>query len=69
MRQATLQGFEAKGISREEGEALLKGMDFVSYNNFQVLPKEAKALLNMDKSQVPNLRITMLQNGNFSHNG
>lgn len=24
MRQATLQGFEAKGISKEEGEALLK---------------------------------------------
>lgn len=24
MRQATLQGFEAKGISKEEGEALLE---------------------------------------------
>ncbi|KAG5610482.1 hypothetical protein H5410_021763 [Solanum commersonii] len=47
----------------------LGGTNFLRYNNFQALPKEAKALLNMDKRQIPNLRITMLQNGNFTHNG
>ncbi|WMV09707.1 hypothetical protein MTR67_003092 [Solanum verrucosum] len=45
------------------------GTELISYNTFQSLPSEAKALLNMDKRQIPNLRITMLQNDNFAHNG
>lgn len=39
--------------------------DFISYIDFQALPREAEALLNMDKSQIPNLRINMLQKDFF----
>ncbi|KAH0722504.1 hypothetical protein KY289_005548 [Solanum tuberosum] len=45
------------------------GTELISYNNSQALPREAKALLNLEKRQTPNLRITMRQNGNYTDNG
>ncbi|KAG5620989.1 hypothetical protein H5410_006207 [Solanum commersonii] len=40
--------------------------NFTYYNNFQELPTEAKTILNMDKSQIPNLRIRRIQNENYA---
>lgn len=37
-------------------------IDRLTYSTFQELPKEAKALVNVDKMQVPNLRIRNMQN-------
>ncbi|WMV12206.1 hypothetical protein MTR67_005591 [Solanum verrucosum] len=45
------------------------GTDSISYNDFQALPKEAKTILNMDKRQIPNLRIRKLQNRIYTHDG
>ncbi|WMV10913.1 hypothetical protein MTR67_004298 [Solanum verrucosum] len=42
------------------------GTYFIYYNNFQELPSEAKTILNMDKSQIPNMRIRRIQNGNYA---
>ncbi|XP_049359182.1 uncharacterized protein LOC125823854 [Solanum verrucosum] len=46
-----------------------EGTEIISFNTFQDLPKEAKTLLNMDKSQTPNLRIKQFQNENFRIEG
>ncbi|KAH0720359.1 hypothetical protein KY285_005160 [Solanum tuberosum] len=45
------------------------GTEIISFNTFQDLPKKAKTLLNMDKSQTPNHRIKHFQNGNFRIEG
>ncbi|WMV47399.1 hypothetical protein MTR67_040784 [Solanum verrucosum] len=42
------------------------GTNSICYNDFQDLPSEAKTILNMDKSQIPNLRIRKFQNGGFA---
>ncbi|KAH0745918.1 hypothetical protein KY285_007575 [Solanum tuberosum] len=47
-------------------QILKEGTYFIYYNNFQELPSEAKTILNMDKSQIPNLRIKRIHNGNYA---
>ncbi|WMV55803.1 hypothetical protein MTR67_049188 [Solanum verrucosum] len=42
------------------------GTNYICYNDFQYLPSEAKTILNMDKIQLPILRIRKIQNGNFA---
>ncbi|KAG5571426.1 hypothetical protein H5410_061192 [Solanum commersonii] len=37
----------------------------LTYNSIQEVPNEGKAIINMDRNQIPNIRLTRCQNENF----
>lgn len=45
------------------------GSQRLIFSSFQDLPKDAKVILNMEKTQIPNLRIKKLQNRNYNSQG
>ncbi|XP_016549377.1 uncharacterized protein LOC107849271 [Capsicum annuum] len=45
---------------------VVQGTKKLTFNSFQELPTQAKTILNMDKSQMPNIRIKKFQNKEFN---
>ncbi|KAG5631294.1 hypothetical protein H5410_003011 [Solanum commersonii] len=48
-----------------EGNMLADCTQRLTYNSIQEVQNEGKAIINMDRNEIPNIRLTGCQNENF----